>query len=316
MEFPNLSKKIHHGIRVSTFRKANLEISHITSDDAPYEADHSLFALRCLRKANNQTNNSFTESHQQTQKRILQYSQKEILEKLMAIQNVRLTRKIEKREGEGSGLKKSIRFFLEDADENLDFCVSGDEESFRLDSLGFNVATEEGALNILCGCNQTSENNSILSTEPKEKGFELSNMRLLRNKEFNVQMKNENGVIQILGKVDYSMRKYRIYDRRNRFLYKIHRTSSNDPKSQALSIKDLHELEVGRIVVTHTSLNTAKCEAALPEKCESSKKLLIIGALLTIMEKLESYKGHLDDEVSPQKSIFSTIFSFLSCQNS
>jgi len=314
IKLPSSNKKPKQGIRVSTLQKVPLEISNFTSDDAPYEADRSLFALRCLKRTNIIKDISLTEPR--TSGLNVQYSEQEILEKLVAIQNVRLTKKILEKQMEGSGSKR-LRFFLEDADENLDFAMS-DDESFHLDSLAFNVTTEEGALNIGCRSPGIIENASFISegleNAQNEKGFEFSEMRRLRNKAFNVQMKSENGGVKILGKVDYSMRKYRIYDQKDRLLYKIHRTSSNDPKTQVLSIKNNHELEVGRIVIMHTGLNTAKCEASLPEKSDSRKKLLIISTLFTIMEKFESFKGNYD-EVSPQKSVFSSIFSFLSCQH-
>jgi len=311
---PPSTKKPRQGIRVSTFQKMSLEVSNFTSDDAPYEADRSLFAMRCLKRTNIIKDISMTEPR--TSGANVQYSEQEILEKLVGIQNVRLTKKILEKKMEGSGSKR-LKFFLEDADENLDFTM-GDDDSFHLDSLAFNVTAEEGALNIGCRSTGIIDNASFISADSeniqKEKGFEFSEMRRLRNKAFHVQMKNDNGGIKILGKVDYSMRKYRISDHKDRLLYKIHRTNSTDPRTQVWSIKEKYESEVGRIVIMHTGMNTAKCEVALPEKCNSIKKLLIIGTLFTIMEKLESYKGNYD-EVSPQKSILSSIFGFLSCQH-
>jgi len=144
--------------------------------------------------------------------------------------------------------------------------------------------------------------------------FELAHLGELRNKLIEIRLANPKEGSKALGRIVYRLGKFRVYDTKNRAIYKIVRERSLDPRIQYMSIKDHSELEVGSLVITHLNLTSSKCEITFPERCDPIKKLVFIGVILMIMERVEA-DTEMFEEPSPSKKILNSIFGFLTCQN-
>jgi len=304
-------KRNKSGIKVTTMQKPVLELSSFTSDDALHEVDPLAFANRCSKVDVFHYN---IDNHSKTPTKTNSSYEKELFEKLKTTEKVRLTKRLENKE-ESVKNPKSIKFTLEDVDENLDL-IPNDDEGFHLGCLSFEVSANTSVLDVGIKKSRrknTQENGGRAHFEFSHE-FELGSIALLRNKFVEIRLSKESGGTQTLGKIEYRLRKFRIYDQKGKLLYKIHRQQSLDPKMQIMSIRDSQDIECESLIITHLSSLVSKCEIAFPEKFDSMKKLLFISTLLFIMERVE-VDPEVFDEPSPPKTFLNSIFEFLTCQS-
>lgn len=304
-------KKNKTGIKVTTAPKTNLEMASYQSDDPLHDVEVSAFASRCskidpfhynfdsVNKASNKPRNSI---------------HGDLFEKLKTLHKVRVFRRFENKEENGTNIR-NIKYCLEDADEHLDLLLN-DDDTFHLGCLSFEVPTNTSALDIKITKQkiQNTHETNITSHNDIFHEFELGNIALLKNKLTEIRLSKEKGGVQTLGKVEYRLRKFRIFDQKDKLVFKILRQQSLDPKTNSLSIRDDKDNEFVSVTITHLSSLTSKCDIAFPKKCDSMKKLLLIGTLLIILERVEVDQGVFEEQ-SPPKNIFNSLFEFLTCQS-
>ena len=303
------NNKNTQGIKVTTdFIDNSLTENQNPIHDDWDDHDPSLFAHRVLKKGGGSMLESIGRLNNKYRAKTHISSDKILFEKLGNIEKARLTKTTSQRHAKDPK-SKIIRYQLEDFDENLD------EDRISLASLVFKALEPSSTLEInpvyeapLEEENKNEDEHQHDSHDEVPFGTEIKNLSQLKHKLTDIKLLNDKGGYTALGKIEYKRWKHRAYDVQKKLMYKIIKGEVHDDKSQTLHINDDKGKKVGTILITHISSKVAKCEIDFPKDCDSKKKLILIGILFAILDRLEPL-----DETSFFRKIINTAFFGLSC---